>query len=64
MKLNIPNSCIDKDTIVEKDIVHSEEYKDYLRDVNKRIEERRIKQFETVRQARNYIHNYDKLPRA
>lgn len=64
MKLNIPNSCIDKDTIVEKDIFHNEEYKESLRDVKKRIEERRIKQFETVRQARNYIHNYDKLPRA
>ena len=63
MKINIPNNCVNKDIIVEKDVVYSEEYKEYARDVQKRIEERRVKQFEIVRQARNYIHNYN-LPRA
>ena len=61
MKMKIPKKCLIPS---EKEIRHSAEHKQLVQEANKEIEEYRTKQFNSMIQAKNYIHNYDDLPTA
>lgn len=62
MKLELPKSCIDSSEIIKKEISHSDEYKKLVEEANEKIKQHRDMQFRAIKQAKNYIHNYDDLP--
>lgn len=63
MKLKLPKSCYEPIQAERKEMHHSEEYEKLMNEATERIMNNKHKQFLVAQKAKNYIHNYDDLPR-
>jgi adenine specific DNA methylase Mod len=62
IKLELPKKYIDESIIIKKEIVYSDEYNSLVEKANEEIKSYRDRQFEAIKQAKNYIHSYSDLP--
>lgn len=63
MKLKLPKSRYEPIKAERKQNLHSEEYDKLMNEATERIMKNRSKQLDVIQEAKNYIHNYDDLPR-
>lgn len=63
MQLKLPKSCYKPIQAERKEIHHSEEYEKLMNKTTEKILKNRSEQLDIIQEARNYIHNYDDLPR-
>lgn len=63
MKLKLPKTRYEPIKTERKQNLHSEEYDKLMNEATERIMKNRSKQLDIIQEAKNYIHNYDDLPR-